>query len=118
MKTISIQTGRTLSFEHSQTLGGTAGSFPGLARRQARLAQWLPTPSPRVLSATKNRPVKKTRTADSLWIPLPDETIGEKLMIGLLAVAAMIAIGYGFSSMLDLVQDWAGFNRLAGQIIQ
>ncbi len=107
-----------MSFEQSQTLSGTAGSFPGLARGQARLAQWLPAPPARALPAPKTRSVKKASAADSLWMPLPDESLGEKAMIGLLIMAAMIAIGCGFTSMLDLVQDWAGFNRLVGQIIQ
>lgn len=118
MKTISIQTDRTTSFEHSQTFAGTAGRFPGLARGQARRAQWLPAPPARALPAPKARSVKKAAATDSLWMPLPDESLGEKLMIGLLIMAAMIAIVYGFTSMLDLVQDWAGFNRLVGQIVQ
>ena len=51
-------------------------------------------------------------------MPLSPEPIGEKLMMGLLVLAAVVAIGYGVSSMLDLVQDWAGFSSLVGQMIQ
>src|SRR5258706_13758832 len=106
MKTMSIQTGRTMSFEQSQTLSGTAGSFPGLARGQARLAQWLPAPPARALPAPKTRSVKKASAADSLWMPLPDESLGEKAMIGLLIMAASIAIGGGLPSDPGSCPDW------------
>jgi hypothetical protein len=61
---------------------------------------------------------RKAPAAASLWIPLPSDQLAEKLMLALLIIASLAAIGYGFSSMLDFVQDWAGFNRLVGQLIQ
>ncbi|MEY2428080.1 MAG: hypothetical protein QOJ40_965 [Verrucomicrobiota bacterium] len=118
MKTISMQTGRIMSFEHSQTLAGTASDLARFSGGHARLAEWLPTPAPRRLAETKTILLKKAQGADSLWIPLGGDQLAEKLMIALLIIASLAAIGYGFSSMLDLVQDWAGFNRLVGQLIQ
>ena len=117
MKTISIQTGETMSLEPSQTLAGTARDFAGFGREHGQLAQWLPAPAPRALPAVRPHPAK-ARSAESLWMPLPAEPIAEKLMMGLLVLAAVVAIAYGFSSMLDLVQDWARFDTLAGQLIQ
>src|SRR5437764_15493317 len=110
MKTISMETERTLSFAYPQTMTGAA-------RRQAGLAQWMPAPAPRALPAAKACPVK-ARAAESLWLPLPAEPIVEKLIMGLLVLAALGAIGYGFSLMLDLVQGWAGFDGVVGQLVQ
>jgi hypothetical protein len=118
MKTISMQTGSTMSFEHSQTQAGTASDLACFSGGHARLAEWLPTPAPRRLAATKTRKARKIPAAESLWIPLPADQLAENLITGLLVFVALAAIAYGFSSMLDFVQDWAGFNRLVGQLIQ
>ena len=120
MKTISIQTGTNLSFQHSEALVGTARDHAGFGPGQLRnrLPQWLPAPSPRALPATKPRAAKAVPSAPSLWIPLPPEPIAEKLIMVLLVLTTMVAIGFGFASMLDLVQDWAGFNSFVSQLIQ
>ena len=128
-----------MSFEPSQTLAGTANPFAGLAGRQPRLPEWLPAPparalpkakptnghalkrisaaSGRALSATRPRAAGSATSAESLWIPLPAEPITEKLLMVLLALTTIFAIGNGFASMLELVQNWAGFNLLVSQLI-
>jgi len=39
-------------------------------------------------------------------------------MFLLLVVAAGMGIAYGFSSLVDLVENWAGFNGWVSYIIQ
>jgi hypothetical protein len=112
MKTISMQTGQTM------TLAGTASDLSRFSGGHSRLAEWLPTPAPRRIVATKTPTIRKTSAAESLWIPLPADQLAENLITGILIFVALAAVAYGFSSMLDFVQDWAGFNRLVGQLIQ
>jgi len=42
----------------------------------------------------------------------------EKLMWGLLVLAAVIGITHGFSFLVDWVQNWAGFTAATGKFIQ
>jgi len=42
----------------------------------------------------------------------------EKLMLCLLVLAAVIGITHGFSCLVDLVQNWAGFTAATGKFIQ
>lgn len=53
----------------------------------------------------------------SIWIAPERETLGEKLMLTMLVFAAIAGVGYGFASLLDLVQNWGAFNGWVAQII-
>ena len=77
--------------------------------------EWLPKPAPRCLAERETVLVKKPQAAKSLWIPLPGDQRAEKLIMALLAITSLAAIAYGFYSMSDFVQDWAGFTRLLAQ---
>src|SRR5690348_12498642 len=83
--------------------GGGLTLGPGIARGAVR--EWLPVPAP-VVPRTR----RATPAAHSLWLRPEGESIAEKTLMGLLATAAAIGIGYGFSWMIDLVQGWAGFS--------
>jgi hypothetical protein len=112
MKTIS--TGTMMRFNDAALIEA--------ARPKRAVATWLPVPATRpatTRSATTNKAAaNKARTpTKSLWIPLPKESFSQKLVAGVLVVAAVAAIGYGFSSLLDLVQKWASFNAWVGQIL-
>jgi len=112
MKTIAITTGSVGAMDNSGGLVATPSDWR--LRSQAAVAAWLPAPvAPRHLQF---RP-KKT-AVPSIWISLPAEPAVEKGLLGLLALAAVIGIGYGFSCLIDLVQNWASVNATLGQIIQ
>jgi hypothetical protein len=76
---------------------------------------WLPVPaSPRARKARQN-PAGKTRA----WLmPARRESRLEKLFLLLLVTAAVIGIGYGFSCLVDLVQNWALFGAGVDRLIQ
>jgi hypothetical protein len=112
MKTIAIQTRSIGAVNNSGGLMATPTDWR--LRSQASVAAWLPAPAtPRHLQF---RP--KRAAAPSIWISLPAEPALEKGLLGLLALAAVIGIGYGFSCLIDLVQNWASVNATLGQIIQ
>jgi len=45
---------------------------------------------------------------------MPSEPALEKGLFGLLVLAGVIGIGYGFSCLVDLVQNWALVNASIG----
>lgn len=57
-------------------------------------------------------PTTKSRAATARTAALQEgiEVTFERLLLVLLAVAAIIGIAYGFCSLLDLVQNWAVFE--------
>src|ERR1044071_4074341 len=114
MKTISIQNDAIGVMNNSQTLLASSGNWA--LRSPGSVATWLPvppTPYPQVVH-------RKATSAPSsnIWISLPYEPIAEKLMLGLLMLAALVGIGYGFSCLLDLVQNWASVHTTLGLMIQ
>ena len=46
----------------------------------------------------------------SIWIAPQHETFGEKLVFAVLTATAVATVLYGFSSVLDLLQNWAAFQ--------
>lgn len=82
-------------------------------------AEWLPVPT-----WTPTKPARKCRapapgkSSQSLWMQPQQQFDVELLGMGLLACAALLGIGYGFSWMVDLVQHWALFNLGVGNLIQ
>jgi len=79
-------------------------------------AEWLPAPpAPRQQDGVR---LKRSATqATRLCISLPAEPIFEKGLLGLLVLAGVIGIGYGFSCLVDLVQNWALVNASIGRMI-
>src|SRR5260370_9607546 len=99
--------------------GGRAGAVtfaPGTQPplRRGAVREWLPVPAP-ALVETPGR--KSAPVARSIWIQPEGDSKGEKLFLCLLTSAAVIGIGYGFSCLLDLVQDWAGFHAGIAQLV-
>jgi hypothetical protein len=104
MKTISIEN-RVAGFPRTDRLGG-----PGASGRD--LPAWLPVPT---VQPRKKAPAAPAHTR---WIRSRTESFGERLMLGLLILAAVIAIGSGVSCLLDLVGNWASFNTGVAQLVQ
>jgi hypothetical protein len=63
---------------------------------------WLPAPAIRTVQPA--RPV--TKASETLWVYPQRNTPCEKVLMGLLGLAAVIGIAYGFSCLLDLVHNW------------
>ena len=88
----------------------------GLAAPRLRApAAWLPVPSLPERRASQRQPTVTSATAR---IKPARSSPGEKLFLGLLTAAATIAIAYGFSCLVDLVQNWASFNAGIGRLVQ
>jgi hypothetical protein len=62
-------------------------------------------PHPAAKSARRAQPVPRP-----VWVQPGSDTALEKLLLGCLALAALIGIAYGFSCLVDLVQNWAFVN--------
>jgi hypothetical protein len=109
MKTISIQTDVISRFEDSRMIEGL--------QTQRSVPAWLPVPPARKSSAATqpNSPATSKKT-ESIWIPLENDSWGQKLVGGLLVIVTLASIAYGFSTLLDLVQGWSAFNSWVGQI--
>ena len=74
-----------------------------------RPAEWLPAPIPRPRGGPSTL---------RLYRPARSHSLGEKLLLGILAFLAICAIAYGFSCAVDLVQHWAQFNTGIDRLIQ
>lgn len=48
----------------------------------------------------------------------PHHNIAERVFFGLLAAATILGIGYGFSCLVDLVQNWALFGAGIERLVQ
>ena len=46
-----------------------------------------------------------------------EDTTFEKLLMAILVLAAVIGISYGFSCLVDLVQNWAAVNTGISNLI-
>ncbi len=79
---------------------------------------WRKAPPVRqVLPAERSLWQRPSRRARSIWIKPQRESVGEKLIMALLATAGVVGIGYGFNSLINLVQHWAVFAAGVGQMI-
>ena len=113
MKTVLIQ-------EQVGTLPYPRALFPSPSRWNLRpcesVRDWLPAPVvPRNPCPVKS---KAAPTQSNIWIALPRELVLENVFYGLLVVAVMIGVAYGFSSLLDLVHNWASINASLEHMIQ
>jgi len=73
---------------------------------------WLPAPQYKPRTAPRAA-CGQVRTAKSTsWIPISGQnfTLGERVMWGVLVLASAGGVGYGLTSLLDLVQNWAQFT--------
>ncbi len=111
MKTISIQ---SETMDNPQRLLTAAGVWS--LRPHRAPAQWLPAPPALRYQDAARRKRAATKTT-GFWISLPVEPALEKGLLGLLTLAGMIGIGYGFSCLVDLVQNWALVNASIGRMI-
>src|SRR5713101_3437697 len=70
-------------------------------------AEWLPVPRWIPAKQTSRRQShKSSKTSRSVRETARSHSELELLCMALLAIAAVLAIAHGFSSMLDLVQNW------------
>lgn len=120
MKTISIEPDVIESLDDGAALAGVGSEFivrpssparkSAAARRQSLAELWD-------LPAIEQPAQKETTAAQPLWLPLNQESLGEKIMLGLLVAASAIAIGYGLLSLVDMAPNWAGFIAWGEQVI-
>ena len=82
---------------------------PGIASRT--LPAWLPAPP-------TARPQKATPLQSRTpWLRAASDSLGERIMLLLLVVSAVVAISYGFSNLVDLVENWARVNVSIGHLV-
>jgi hypothetical protein len=79
-------------------------------------ADWLPTPV--VVPVSRPNPARRPAQARRTWLMPPRRSIGERVMMALLAGAAISGIGYGFVCLLNLVQNWAVFYAGVTHLVQ
>jgi hypothetical protein len=82
----------------------------------AALTRWTLPPA-RPAEKRQRRKAYTAKAASVLRVRPETETGLEKLMLLLLVVAAVVGIAYGFSCMVDLVQNWAIFERGTANLI-
>ena len=98
---------RAAEVEISQGLGS------GLPNR---VAVWLPVP--RLPLVRDNLPLESLR-AQGLFPPASVvHWSAERFLFASLALAAVAGVVYGFSQLLDLVQNWALFESGIGRLLQ
>ncbi|MGH7970140.1 MAG: hypothetical protein ACREIC_15575, partial [Limisphaerales bacterium] len=111
MNTMPILTGQDqisrFRLGGSTSLAGSLGPRP---------AEWLPVPAPRQPGLEGAVRVAKAR--QNLWSGSPVAPLIERMMAGLLGLAATAGIGYGFCCLLDLVQHWAIFGAGIDRFLQ
>ena len=79
---------------------------------------WQRPPADELTLGRPARPAAVRRPKSSVWLPLPKENFAEKALFGLLVLAAAVGVAYGFSCLLDLVQNWASVSLALGRFVQ
>src|SRR5947209_1202347 len=113
MKTVSIPTNVMGAFNSAS---GSVEMGDAMVWRRAYVPQWLPVPERR--PARKGAPPAVAPPKTSIWIAPQSEPLAERLLLGLLVVAAAASIAYGLWQVLNLVQNWAAVNAAMAQVIQ
>jgi hypothetical protein len=108
MKTLAIETNDFTGFRSARAL---APSFPAV--RPPR--EWLPAPP--ITIRRKAQPVRRASSFRSIWMSAGEQSVGEKLVYGVVVIAALAGVGYAFSGLLDVVHNWAAFNGWVAQIL-
>jgi hypothetical protein len=112
MKMMMLETAVSPSLRHAQVLRTTTRM--GMAAPLGwRPAAETPKAAPR---SRLYAPAK--RKARSIWIAPDAMPLGEKLMMGALALCGVGAIGYGLAWVVDLVGHWALFQTAVARMIQ
>ena len=77
-----------------------------------RLYPKRPRPLPEWKAVQVLPPLRSStaRPGTSIWLPPKREGFGEKLIFAVLTATAVATLLYGFSSILDLLQNWAAFQ--------
>lgn len=101
----------TASLRTAKTFGVIELEIP----HRAPPRHWLPVPAAPKARNARQPAAGKTRL---LLMPSRRDAGLERLFLGLLVVAAIIGIGYGFSCLVDLVQNWAVFGAGVDRLIQ
>lgn len=107
-RTTSGQYGR--AFEEARTM-----ALPGTRP----MPTWLPVPKPvRVAPRLAPGSTLSRKAAQGFRCKCAREFQLERIVMLLLACVGLIAIVYGFSNLIDLVQHWAVFNAGVERLIQ
>jgi len=64
-----------------------------------------------------NRVATARPAAQQSWISPLSETFTEKLLYGMLALAAFTGVAYGVLSIVERAQNWPIFNAWVGRIL-
>ena len=83
---------------------GAAKPFSERLHAKRPLPEWKAVQVLPSLQSSTPQPVK------SIWLPPVRESFSEKLVFALITAAALATVLYGFSSIVDLMQNWAVFQ--------
>lgn len=70
-----------------------------------------------LVPSVPRRATSAKRVAKHAWITPVSESLGEKLLYGVVAGAAVWAVAYGFLSVVEHAENWAVFNAWVGRIL-
>ena len=84
---------------------------------QRKIAEWLPAPPSRSLVLPPRVGCRCRKQARG-WITPEREPVGEKLFMASLVAGAAVGIAYGFSLLIDLVENWAAVQGSIARMIQ
>ena len=114
MNTLTISAGLS-----GQAARVSTGLFPcevAAVRRRAP-AEWLPVPQQRRDSVGNAQRLGGKGSARRTGGSFDAAALTRKLLLLLVVAGAALAVGYGFSHLVDVVQNWAilgaGIHRLA-----
>ncbi len=108
MNTISIPTTMSSTPTTAPAFKLLDSAFP----RRPAVATWLPAPT------VPPRELRRPAATRASWLMPPKRSPGERVMMGLLAAAALSGIGYGFVCLINLVQNWAVFQTGIANLVQ
>jgi hypothetical protein len=109
MKTIAIQGDSVGTMSNPQGLLSAAGVWSSRSHRAS--VEWLPVPS----SPRQNAVTRKVKSSEAPGFSV--SLAAEKFLFASLGTAGVIGIAYGFSCLVDLVQNWAAVNASIGHMI-
>ncbi len=89
-----------------------AASLGTLHPRARASAEWLPVPAVR-----RAAPAAEASLV-GVWHNAGASTAAEKTFLSALALAGVCGIAYGFSWLVDLVQNWAAFQTGISSLLQ
>ncbi len=117
MKDVVAQADRRFGFTTSQTILPAAGSrYPETPACRA----WAQRAHLRPFVFTPTKAALRTNCArrTNIWLRPEPERLGEKIMMGTLALTAFAGVAYGFNMLINFVENWAVYQSAVAQALQ